>query len=102
MVDCKDIAQTLLDCLRETECMRGGRPAKECVGPEDAPECQVFRNTRAPARQQKPLCQSSRGITPPRDAETRTRGRSVSPRRRATAENARSTHKTRTRSLDTR
>jgi len=45
MVDCKDIAQTLLDCLRETECMRSGKPAKECMAAEDSPDCQVYRNT---------------------------------------------------------
>ena len=29
MVDCKDIAETLLDCLRQTECMKsGGRAAR--------------------------------------------------------------------------
>ena len=43
MVDCKDIAETLLDCLRATECMKGGKGAKECMKLTD--ECRVYRNT---------------------------------------------------------
>ena len=43
MVDCKDIAETLLDCLRQTECMKGGKGAKECMKLTD--ECRVYRNT---------------------------------------------------------
>ena len=46
MVDCKDIAQTLLDCLKQTECMKSGGSAKECMAAADAPDCQVYRNTR--------------------------------------------------------
>lgn len=45
MVDCKDIAQTLLDCLKQTECMKAGGSAKECMGTDEAPDCQVYRNT---------------------------------------------------------
>jgi len=45
MVDCKDIAQTLLDCLKQTECMKSGGSAKECMAAADAPDCQVYRNT---------------------------------------------------------
>ena len=43
MVDCKDIAETLLDCLCATECMKGGKGAKECMKLTD--ECRVYRNT---------------------------------------------------------
>ena len=43
MVDCKDIAETLLDCLRQTECMKGGKGAKECMQLTD--DCRVYRNT---------------------------------------------------------
>ena len=39
MVDCKDIAQTLLDCLKQTECMKSGGSAKECMAAADAPDC---------------------------------------------------------------
>ena len=43
MVDCKDIAETLLDCLRQTECMKSGKGAKECMQLTD--DCRVYRNT---------------------------------------------------------
>ncbi len=43
MVDCKDIAETLLDCLRQTECMKQGKGAKECMNLTD--DCRVYRNT---------------------------------------------------------
>jgi len=43
MVDCKDIAETLLDCLRQTECMKSGNGAKECMNLTD--DCRVYRNT---------------------------------------------------------
>ena len=43
--DCREIAQTLLDCLRETACMKSGKSSKECLGAEDAPDCQVYRTT---------------------------------------------------------
>ena len=43
MVDCKDIAETLLDCLRQTECMKSGKGAKECLQLTD--DCRVYRNT---------------------------------------------------------
>ena len=42
-MDCKDIAETLLDCLRATECMKSGKGAKECMKLTD--ECRVYRNT---------------------------------------------------------
>jgi len=45
MVDCKDIAETLLDCLRQTECMKSGGRARDCMDAAAAPDCQVFRNT---------------------------------------------------------
>ena len=45
MPDCKDIAKSLLDCLRETDCMKAGGKAKECMTATLAPDCQVLRNT---------------------------------------------------------
>lgn len=43
--DCRDIAESLLECLRKTACMKQGGAAKECMSAADAPECQVLRNT---------------------------------------------------------
>ena len=43
---CKDIAESLRDCLLKTECMkRPGTTMKDCLDEEQSPQCQVLRNT---------------------------------------------------------
>lgn len=40
--NCKDIAQTLMDCLKKTECMKQpGATVKQCLTADNSPECQV-------------------------------------------------------------
>lgn len=42
---CKDIAQTLYDCVKQTECMKNGGDFRACLKDrEQTPDCQVFRN----------------------------------------------------------
>ena len=44
---CKDIAESLRDCLLKTECMkRPGVTMKDCMDQEQAPECQVRASAR--------------------------------------------------------
>ncbi|KAJ1462487.1 cytochrome c oxidase assembly protein PET191 [Pelagophyceae sp. CCMP2097] len=45
--DCKDLAASLMACIKESECMKKhGMSARDCTQQEGAiPECQVYRNS---------------------------------------------------------
>ena len=38
---CRDIAQTLYDCMKKTECVKSGGDVRDCM--KNASECQEFR-----------------------------------------------------------
>ena len=55
---CKDIAESLRDCLLKTECMkRPGVTMKDCMDQEQAPECQVRASAR---RSRRAICAAGR------------------------------------------
>ena len=41
---CKEIAQTLYDCVKKTQCMKDGNDVRKCLKAEHSEECQQFRN----------------------------------------------------------
>jgi Cytochrome c oxidase assembly protein PET191 len=43
---CKEIAETLIDCIKKTDCVKEGSSIKDCLGQmkDNGAECQEFRN----------------------------------------------------------
>ena len=44
---CKEIAQTLVECMKETKCVKDGGGIRDCLnetGKNGGGECQEFRN----------------------------------------------------------
>jgi hypothetical protein len=43
---CKEIAETLIDCIKKTDCVKDGMSIKDCLGQmkDNGAECQEFRN----------------------------------------------------------
>jgi len=39
---CQDAADTLKRCLRDSQCVKGGRSMKDCV--KEVDECKLYRN----------------------------------------------------------
>jgi hypothetical protein len=40
---CKEIARSLVDCMKESECMKQGGDFKTCLEQDNSKECQAYR-----------------------------------------------------------